>query len=113
MRISILFFPFLFCFAESFITPLEYGEELYRNPRGIGCHHCHGEKGEGTLIATYRHKGKEIRLEGPKINTLPFERFSRAFERDRGVMPRYQLTDSEITALYHYIKSVNKSQKSN
>jgi argininosuccinate synthase len=39
---------------ESFISNLEYGQMLYKNPRGIGCIKCHGDNGKGKLIATYR-----------------------------------------------------------
>ena len=53
-----------------------YGKNLYENPRGIACNKCHGNKGEGGVIAHYKHKG---------------------------VMPRYFLTDEEITAIYMYL----------
>ncbi|MDQ7068558.1 MAG: hypothetical protein Q9M40_11590 [Sulfurimonas sp.] len=48
---------YLFAIA-SFISPTEYAAQLYKNPRGIGCHKCHGENGEGKLIANYKHKRK-------------------------------------------------------
>ena len=52
----------------SFITDYEYGRELYKNPRGIGCNECHGEKAEGMIIARYKSKGKDITYPALPIN---------------------------------------------
>lgn len=54
--VFLLFIPLIVSAKSSFITPLEYSSSLYKNPRGIGCFHCHGEKGEGKTVATYIHK---------------------------------------------------------
>ena len=54
----ILFFSLLL--SESFITDVEYGKMLYQNPRGIGCDKCHGKKGGGLLIASYKELNKTI-----------------------------------------------------
>ena len=59
MRIlGILSFFCAVLFAESFISDYEYGQMLFKNPRGIGCNKCHGENGEGSLIATKKDFNK-------------------------------------------------------
>lgn len=89
---------------EGFITFREYGKNLYENPRGIGCHHCHGQKGEGSIIAHYTHKGNAKTLSAPAINTLEFSVFAKALDSQKlGVMPRYYLTQKEIQAIYFYL----------
>ncbi len=92
----------LFAIA-SFITPMEYASQLYKNPRGIGCNKCHGEYGEGKLIAKYKHKGVEKSFRGSRINTLKYSKFYKALNRRKNVMPRYFLTNKEIKALYLYL----------
>lgn len=94
---------------DSFITPQEYGANLYENPRGIGCVKCHGRDGEENLLASYTHKGKQKHIIAPRINNLAFTAFKIALSKDNGVMPRYNLTDEEINAIYLYITSRNKT----
>jgi len=89
--------------ADSFITLEEYARQLYYNPRGIGCHHCHGEKGAGLTVATYTHRKEQHVFAGPAITKTGFDAFDKALNsRVRG-MPRYFLTQSEIRALYVYL----------
>ncbi len=89
---------------EGFITFKEYGKNLYENPRGIGCHHCHGTKGEGNIIAHYKHKGNAKTLSAPAINRLEFNAFAKSLDSQKiGVMPRYYLTPKEIQAIYFYL----------
>jgi hypothetical protein len=105
MRLFLLFlFPLYLFGATSFITPMEYASQLYKNPRGIGCHHCHGERGEGKIVATYIDKKKKKNFEGPVINKLDFEVFYKALNKRKKGMPRYFLTKKEIEALYFYLK---------
>ena len=105
--------PFLLFATSSFITPIEYASQLYKNPRGIGCHHCHGENGEGKLIANYIHKKEKKSFSGPAINKMSFAEFHQALnDRKRG-MPRYFLTKKEVQALYLYLQENNKTEKSN
>ncbi|WP_373002394.1 cytochrome c [Sulfurimonas sp.] len=105
MRFFLLFaFPYFLFGATSFITPLEYASQLYKNPRGIGCHHCHGEKGEGKLVASYIHKKKKKTFEGPAINRLDFNTFYKALDKRKNGMPRYFLTKKEVQALYLYLQ---------
>lgn len=103
MRLWLLFFVTLVCADDAFITPREYAVQLYHNPRGIGCHLCHGEKGEGRIIARYEERGEPMRFEAPPINTVDFERFEKALEGRTKGMPRYFLTDDERRALYRYL----------
>ena len=98
----------LLCADSSFITPMEYASSLYKNPRGIGCQYCHGDKGEGKLVATYSHKGIEKEFHPPKINDLGFKKFYKALNVRKKGMPRYFLTTNEIKALYLYLHKKEK-----
>ena len=103
--------------AESFITDEEYGAMLYKNPRGIGCDKCHGEKGEGSLIATYKEFNRtagayyERALNAPPINNLSLQELADGISSSRDVMPSYFLTQNEIIIIYKYIKSINQPKK--
>jgi hypothetical protein len=103
MRIFVLLFLAFPLFADSFITLEEYARQLYKNPRGIGCHHCHGEEGKGLTVARYIHRKEKRTFAGPPIDGVPLAAFSEALDsRVRG-MPRYFLTPKEIKALYYYL----------
>ncbi|WP_158654701.1 MULTISPECIES: c-type cytochrome [unclassified Helicobacter] len=95
---------FMYSKDESFITTEEYGQELYKNPRGIGCIQCHGKKGEGKIIAIYKEKGKQKVLRGPDITKLDFQTFKIKTLQDKSVMPKYHLTGEEIEAIYLFLK---------
>ncbi len=102
---------------------MEYSSLLYKNPRGIGCNKCHGEKGGGKLIARYKEsrrikEGEKIitlkvpkEFRAPAINKLPYERFKKALESSILGMPKYYLTQKEIKALYFYLQQVNLEEK--
>jgi len=101
-----MFIVFMSLNAESFITKMEYAKMLYSNPRGIGCISCHGKRGEGSVIAKYKHKGKQKELIAPAINSLSKKRFFKALEgSNSSVMPTYFLTNNEIEVLYFYVTS--------
>jgi len=105
MKYLLLFLFYSVLWGEtSFITPMEYASQLYKNPRGIGCHLCHGEKGEGKLVATYVHKKKKKTFKGPIINNLDFNTFYEALNERKNAMPRYFLTKKEVQALYLYLQ---------
>jgi hypothetical protein len=112
---SVLFvsLPFLLLAKSSFITPMEYASSLYKNPRGIGCHKCHGEAGEGKLVAKYEHKKEQKSFIGPPINSMDFNQFYRALNVRKNGMPRYFLTQGEIKALYFYLQEKKKGSTSN
>jgi hypothetical protein len=107
--ILVLLLPIFLYSDSSFITPIEYSSQLYKNPRGIGCHLCHGAKGEGKIVAKYKHKNKKKVFKGPVINNLNFKKFYKVLNtRTRG-MPKYFLTKKEIQALYFYLQKQKKT----
>lgn len=115
MRILFLTFVlFGTVFANSFITDMEYGKLLYKNPRGVGCDKCHGLKGEGSLIAKYGEYNQTSQiydpheLKAPPINSISLQEFADGIVDSKGVMPSYFLTQDEIIVLYKYIKDINK-----
>ncbi len=108
--ILILLLP-MFLFSDtSFITPMEYASQLYKNPRGIGCEHCHGDIGEGKIIAKYMHKNIKKTFSGPSINNLDFNKFYKALSIRKRGMPRYFLTKKEIQALYFYLQEQKETK---
>lgn len=109
--IPLLLIPLYLNAISSFITPIEYASQLYKNPRGIGCDNCHGDNGEGKLIAKYKSKGKEKSFRGPEINTLKYNEFYQELNRRKNGMPRYFLTDKEIEALYLYLHQHDTKEK--
>jgi hypothetical protein len=92
---------------------MEYSSSLYKNPRGIGCHHCHGESGEGRVVAKYMHKKEQKKFAGPSINNIDFEVFYKALNSRILGMPRYFLTKKEIQALYFYLQEKQRKSKKN
>ena len=107
MRFIVLLILPLFVYAKtSFITQMEYSSQLYKNPRGIGCNNCHGEKGEGKLVASYTHKDEKKEFRGAAINSINYEDFERALNTSKRGMPRYYLTQSEIKALFFYLQEI-------
>jgi len=109
--IFFLLLPFYLFATSSFITPVEYAAQLYKNPRGIGCNKCHGEDGEGKLIARYKEKGVEKEFRGPRIDTMSYKEFYKALNRRKNAMPRYFLTDKEIEALYLHLHKDEKREE--
>ncbi|MBL0707599.1 MAG: cytochrome c [Sulfurimonas sp.] len=105
MKYLLFFVLNTFLFGETnFITPLEYASQLYKNPRGIGCHHCHGDKGRGKIVARYIDKNESKVFMGPAINELDFDVFYKALNDRKNGMPRYFLTKKELQALYLYLQ---------
>lgn len=97
---------------DSFITEYEYGKMLYNNPRGIGCDKCHGERGQGVIIANYYDGKKKKTLETKAIWAVSLKELTRALRvQDHRVMPKYYLTNGEINALYFYLSQERKREK--
>jgi mono/diheme cytochrome c family protein len=109
--------------AESFISNLEYGQMLYKNPRGIGCIKCHGDNGKGKLIATYRNDktGEVEKIVAPDITKVSYKifynriKYSRVLKEGKfktlnySVMPKYNyLVDEEIKSIYNYLHKGSK-----
>ena len=105
-----LLVPFMILAETSFITPKEYAAQLYKNPRGIGCNLCHGESGEGKIVAQYKHKNKDRLFAPPAINNIDFETFYKALNVRKKGMPRYFLTQKEIKALFLYVNTYQKDK---
>ena len=108
-----LFLPLLVNATSSFITQEEYAAQLYKNPRGIGCNLCHGDNGEGKLIAKYKHKNKPKTFRAPAINTTTYTQFYKTLNKRVVGMPRYFLTQKEIEALYLYLHRNDKKRVQN
>ncbi|MDB2562552.1 cytochrome c [Sulfurimonas sp.] len=109
--IALLFLSVSLVAEATFISPIEYSSQLYKNPRGIGCHHCHGDNGEGKLVARYKHKEQEKEFRGPRINQMNFNDFHRALNKRKSGMPRYFLTKKEVQALFLFLNQDKKNAK--
>jgi len=111
--ILFLLTPMIVFATSNFITESEYAQQLYKNPRGIACGLCHGENGEGKIIAHYVHKKKKKSFVGPKINSIKYTEFYKALTSRKKGMPRYYLTPKEIEALYFYLHKDDKKKVKN
>ncbi len=101
-----------FLFGEDFISEFEYGQMLYKNPRGVSCASCHGDLGEGAYISSFVNSDDiEIKFNGPDIRALNLKTFKKAVGKGGRIMPKYYLTDKEIEAIFKYIKIVNNYEK--
>jgi len=122
MKYIFIFFP-LFLMAESFISNFEYGQMLYKNPRGIGCIKCHGDNGKGKLIATYVNDktGEVEKIVAPDITKVSYKifynriKYSKVLKKGKfkalnySVMPKYNyLVDDEIKSIYNYLHKGSK-----
>ncbi|MCR6570848.1 hypothetical protein [Campylobacter insulaenigrae] len=110
--IFFLLFIFINAFAEDFMSPKEYQESLYQNPRGISCAKCHGN-GEEKILGYYIQKNEKIPFVVPNIKNIDYARFQKVLSKEQGlksIMPTYSLTEEEIRSLYMYIKN-NKKDK--
>ena len=89
---------------EPFMQIYQYGQMLYKNPRGIGCNNCHGDHAQGMLIATYKHKATIKKIKTKDIRKIKYEKFIEVFNQSPpSIMPRYRLTNGELQSLYYYI----------
>ncbi|WP_297575265.1 cytochrome C oxidase subunit III [uncultured Campylobacter sp.] len=111
IRVLLSLFFFSLVFADNFITKFEYGTMLYKNPRGIGCHGCHGKFGEGGVIATYKDVGKIVELKAPPIRGLTPQKLADGIYKAADIMPQYFLTADEILAIYSYLEEINKRRE--
>ncbi len=105
MKKTLLLFLAAGLIADSFITRDEYAKMLYQNPRGIGCHKCHGIDGRGRLLGSYHTDNNETKtILAPDITKLGYKRFYKALTTGKHrLMPHYFLTDHEIKTLYYYL----------
>ena len=105
-----LLFPLLLTANEDFISPYEYGEMLYNNPRGVSCAQCHNDNGEGKDIVSYKHAGSMIVLKGSDIREKSLSEMIKAVNTYHKVMPRYYLTDKEVEVIFNYLKKKNNQE---
>jgi len=101
---------------DSFLSTVEYGKMLYKDPRGISCSKCHGKEGKGgKKIAKYYDKHKNIKL----LKSIDITHYSledltdslnNQYRKDgrrkrHKIMPMYYLTDKEVFAIFTYLQS--------
>ena len=105
--------------SESFLSMVEYGRMLYKNPRGISCSQCHGKEGKGgQKIAKYYDKKKNPKLlKGVDIRNYSLDDLRASLKnkyrennrrKKHKIMPIYYLTDEEVDAIYYYLQESNK-----
>jgi len=101
---------------ESFLSLLEYGKMLYKNPRGISCTKCHGSTGKGgKKIAKYYDKHKNIKLlKSTNITNYSLKDLTASLKNQyrkdgrrqrHKIMPMYYMTQQEILAIFTYLNS--------
>jgi len=94
--------------AEDFISKLEYGQMLYKNTREVSCVPCHGDRGEGKEITSYRSvKGSIVTIDGPNIQNSTLKQLSESLAKGKGIMPKYYFTEKEIEILHSYLLNIN------
>lgn len=93
--------------GDSFINKLEYGQMLYANPRGIGCGHCHGDRGEGRILGTTMKKNSVIVIKAPPIAKMDTLHLATALAQKKSFMPTYHLTTEEIDSIRYYLTTLN------
>jgi len=103
--------PLILCANEDFISTYEYGSMLYQNPRGVSCAKCHGESGEGRLIATYQTKEGKVAIVGVDLRNKSLQELISSINRYHPIMPTYSLTNQEVAAIYRYIQEKNRSEE--
>lgn len=108
--------------SEDFLSSVEYGRMLYKNPRGISCSQCHGKEGKGgQKIAKYYDKKKNPKLlRGVDITSYSLKDLKASLKNQyrennkrkrHKIMPMYYLTDEEVQAIFDYLQYSNKQKK--
>lgn len=108
--------------SESFLSSVEYGRMLYKNPRGISCSQCHGKEGKGgQKIAKYYDKKRNPKLlRGVDITSYSLKDLKASLKnqykennkrKPHKIMPMYYLTDEEVQAIFDYLQYSNKQKQ--
>ncbi len=114
MKRIIFVLPFLLYAQEDFISDFEYGQMLYKNPRGVSCAACHGESGEGKEIIAYQDEANQTKvLRGADIRNYTLENLEKKLSRDHPntPMPKYYLTTEEVKAIYDFIQQTYRNSE--
>jgi len=107
--------------SESFLSSVEYGRMLYKNPRGISCAQCHGHAGKGgqKIVKYYDKKRNPKLLKGVNITNYSLKDLTASLENNyrennktkhHKIMPMYYLNDKEIQAIFDYLQHSNKQK---
>ena len=107
---------------ESFLSSVEYGRMLYKNPRGISCSQCHGKEGKGgQKIAKYYDKKRNPKLlRGVDITSYSLKDLKASLKNQyrennkrkrHKIMPMYYLTDEEVQAIFDYLQYSNEKEE--
>jgi len=106
---------------ESFLSSVEYGRMLYKEPRGISCSQCHGKEGKGgQKIAKYYDKKRNPKLlRGVDITSYSLEDLKASLKNEykennrtkrHKIMPMYYLTNEEVQAIFDYLQYTNNKK---
>lgn len=118
-------------FEDSFITQYEYGKMLYKNPRGISCNKCHGDKAKGKEIVSFTHtinkKTYNCSIKTKDITKISYQEFlqtldpklekpKKKFKKEQvcekltyeNSMPTYFLTEDELKSIHFYLTNKEK-----
>jgi len=106
---------------DSFLSSVEYGRMLYKNPRGISCTQCHGKEGKGgqKIAKYYDRKRNPKLLKGVDITSYSLKDLKASLKNQyrenkrrkrHKIMPMYYLTNEEIQAIFDYLQYSNKQE---
>ncbi len=92
-------------FSSSFITDREYGERLFKDPRGIGCNKCHGENGSGKIISEYvSDSGKPVTIFAPSLKFFNWQKLKKGIKKHSYFVPKYFLTKEELISISRFLE---------
>ena len=108
--------------SESFLSSVEYGRMLYKNPRGISCSQCHGKEGKGgqKIVKYYDKKRNPKLLKGVDITSYSLKDLRASLKNEyrennkrkhHKIMPMYYLIDEEVQAIFDYLQYSNKQEE--
>lgn len=88
--------------GDGFLTPIEHGERIYKETRGVSCASCHGENKEGKMLATVENKNKKTTLLAPALKNLDLKALKKGIKNHK-IAPPYYLSTEELEVLLVYI----------
>lgn len=87
--------------SGSFLKPMEHGEMIYYETRGVSCASCHGRRAEGSIIS----HAPSASLVAPALIGLDERAIKQGIVRHR-LAPRYYLTPGEIHNLSLFLQAL-------